>query len=282
MIVWTWKFQRLCFPISGLCSFGQSYPKKMGCVDSLVTANASLSECSPMQNSIVTNLEMVLLLFIVPSVLYTGIDRGRLYVNISFSFTNVSSMADPLQPESTKATTGIFDLSLLMIIPCVSNELADCFLCTHFGLFCISWRENCTSFRDNHRICCMSLGVTSPCRLGWMNDLKCFSIWPSLVLSAISLIHLVHQGSTVFIQFCCVSSLLEVFSSLTFDICGFGGHSAASLLPFFGGRTAASDRFSGSVSSMLKREYLFCNDLKVGHIDDWLSTVLLENPSQPS
>ena len=87
----------------------------------------------------------------------------------------------------------------------------------------------------------------------------------------------------MFIQFCRVSGFLEVFSSLGTDVFGFGGCSAATLLPFLGGRSAASagrwrichgrtaatiGEFSGSVLSMLKIEYLFCNDLKVGQVDD--------------
>ena len=61
-----------------LCSFSQSNPKKIEWVDSFDTARVSFSKCSSITSSIVMNLDIYLLLFGVPSVLYTGTAIGRL------------------------------------------------------------------------------------------------------------------------------------------------------------------------------------------------------------
>ena len=81
-----------------------------------------------------------------------------------FSCTDNTFMEDPLHPESTKATIGNFDLFVIIIIPHVSNEFVEHFLCTNLGLFGNSHNEKCTSSGYSCRICCTRSVVTSAVR----------------------------------------------------------------------------------------------------------------------
>ena len=111
-------------------------------------------------------------------------------------------MKDPLHPESTKATIGNFELSVITIIPYVSNEFVEHFLFTNLGLFGNSQNVKCISSSYSCWFYCARSVVTSAVCDWCTNILRCVKVLLSVVLSAIVFIHRTDHGSTVFIQFC--------------------------------------------------------------------------------
>ena len=125
---------------------------------------------------------------------------GILRVRSLFSFTKVSSIADPLHPELTKATTGSFNLSGLATMALTSSEFSDHFGLTNQGFHCSSWIDSKASAVSSSFIHQIRVGVTSSIQVSWMNNCRCFRAQSLSVVSAIFLIHSMDHGSTEFIH----------------------------------------------------------------------------------